>query len=68
MYIKGIIYTYGKIVFKMKFLKKKKKNVMKIITLLNYFLRLEVITPKVANTNVNAYNGFPVPPLPTFVS
>ena len=52
----------------MKFLKKKKKNVMKIITLLNYFLRLEVITPKVANTNVNAYNGFPVPPLPTFVS
>ena len=60
MYIKAIIYIYGKIILKMKFFKKKKKNVMNNITFQIYFLRLEVITPKVVNTNVNAYNGFPV--------
>ncbi len=32
MYILNLIYTYGKIAFKMRFLKKKEKNVMKIIT------------------------------------
>ena len=60
MYIKAIIYIYGKIVLKMKFFKKKEKNVMKKHNIINYLLRLEVITPKVVNTNVNAYNGFPV--------